>query len=335
MKNVAFLLAFFGLWQVALADSPNVASQYEAGFNQDVCQAMSRAADFLVAAQKPSKNTKVGWSWRVDDGPVSRNIAGLAAKALLSAHLVAKDPKYLRTARRYGDGLLVDRTKWSVDNLPYKADVEFLALLADATGEAGYGDAARDAFALIEARSPSGKDEVARIASGRVNTPALLGFDTALGIRAALAVSERSYAYEMADEVIRLVDDWYAPQKDLRFSILSAAALTRALSDLDTGRYSGIIRRFRKDLQSFQKPNGSWLSNETQPSAYAIMALVDGTPSEQAMGLKGVRWLKSTMLKKGSYALYNDYMPEPFVGQVISEVNAEALEALALVCGRN
>ncbi len=333
MKRLALVLFLVGAWQSSRADSPMVASQYKDNFQQDACVAMTRAADFLVAVQKPAKSTKVGWSWRVNDGQVSKNVSGLAARALLSAYEVSNEQRYLDAALRYADGLVAAKGTWSVDNLPYKADVEFLADIAHTTGRSVYRDAALMAFHLVKKRSPAGSKEVSRIAAGRAKTPALLGFDTALGIRAALAVSDRTYAYEMADDVIGRMDDWYKPTKNTRYSLLSGAALVVALSELDLGHYKAVVERFRKDLVKFQQANGAWLSNETQPTAYAIMAMVDGTPYDRAVGLRGAHWFKSTMLEKGSYAVYNDYMPEPFVGQVISEVNAEALEALALVCG--
>ena len=67
--------------------------------------------------------------------------------------------------------------------------------------------------------------------------------------------------------------------------------------------------------------------------AYAVMALLNSTLSKQRRAAeRGVGWLKSTMLKKGAFASYNDYMPEPFVGQVVSEVHAEALSVLSRAC---
>ncbi len=335
MNKVAAIIAFSFIWQVSHAGSSRVASQYEAGFKQDVCKAMSRAADFLVAVQKPAERGAVGWSWQVDKGPISRNVAGLAGQALLSAYSATGNEKYLEAAKRYADGLVAEKDKWSTKNLPYKTDIEFLARLGKLTGASVYSQVAASAFEVIRKRSPDGASEVERIASGRKNSPSLLGFDVALGIRAASAVSARNYAYQMADAVIGRMGGWYRIKEDARFSYLSGAALAAALSELDAGHYRSTIEGLRRDLQKAQQSNGAWLSNETQPSAYAVLALVDGTPSQRAASAKGIDWLKSTMLKKGSYAVYNDYMPEPFVGQVISEVNAEALSALAMACRTN
>ena len=163
--------------------------------------------------------------------------------------------------------------------------------------------------------------------------PSLLGFDGALAIRAALAVGERVYAYQLADALVARSAQWYRPTKDLRFSLISAAALVPAMERLDTAHYACLVARFRADLTRLQTAEGSWLSNESQVTAYAVMALAKSPLAAQRDAAKrGAVWLKSTALKAGSFATFNDYMPEPFVGEVLHEVSAEALNALALVC---
>jgi uncharacterized protein YyaL (SSP411 family) len=269
----------------------------------------------------------------VGDGNPSANVAGLAALALLDAHQVSGNADYLKAATRYALGLMNRMVEFSGDNLPYKADIEFLSRLADLTKNEGYREAARKMFEVIRTKSKTGKDEVTRIADGRKRVR-LLGFDAALAIRAAHAVGEKRYAYQLADEVLQRKSSWYRLSKDPRFSLISSAALVGALQALDAGNYRKQIQRFRADLLRYQQKNGSFLVNETQASAYAAMALTDSTYSKQRRAAKrAVDWLKSTMLKKGAFASYNDYMPEPFVGQVISEVHAEALSALSRACG--
>ncbi|MBW1810186.1 MAG: hypothetical protein JRJ87_18460 [Deltaproteobacteria bacterium] len=335
MKSTKVLIATFLVVAVGLVSAVSLAdkmaTQYKANLDQDVCKAMTRAADFLVKAQKPSENGVVGWSWVVGDGPVSGNVAGLAGLALIDAHQTSGKAEYLAAAKKYADGLVKNKTKWSNKNLPYKADIEFLMRMSTSIKNAGYQEAAKSAFGVIQAKSPKGENEVNRILEGR-KKPHLLGFDVALAIRAAAAVSERRYAYQLADEVIRLTPKWYQPKQDPRFSLVSSAALVQALRTLDAGHYRKTIDRLQADLVTHQQENGSWLANETQPSAYAILALADGNPKEQAAYQRGIEWLKSTMLSKGAFASYNDHMPEPFVGKVISEVHAEALSALSKAC---
>ncbi|RME24539.1 MAG: hypothetical protein D6806_09425, partial [Deltaproteobacteria bacterium] len=157
-------------------------------------------------------------------------------------------------------------------------------------------------------------------------------YDAALGIAAALEVGQRRWAYQLADAVLDAKARWFLPRKSLRFTVVSAASLAKALGELDAPHYAYPIAELRKFLASHQRPNGSWVLNETQPSAYAALALADGTPSERRSFSRAVSWLKSTLLRNGSVATFNDYMPEPFVGDIISEVHAEAVSALSLAC---
>lgn len=312
----------------------SMSKQYQPNLEMGVCKAMTRAADFLVKVQKPGEDGEMGWSWVVGEGNPSANVAGLAALALLDAHKVSGNAEYLQAATRYALGLMNRLVDYSGDNLPYKADIEFLSRLADLTKNDGYREAARKMFEVVRAKSPTGGDEVARIAQGRRRAMRLLGFDVALAVRAAHAVGEKRYAYQLADDVLQRMPSWYRLSNDPRFSLVSSAALAGALQALDDGHYRKQIQRFRADLLRFQQKNGSFLVNETQPSAYAVLALMDSTFSRQRRAAqRAVEWLKSTMLKKGAFASYNDYMPEPFVGQVISEVHAEALLALSRACG--
>ena len=316
----------------ALAGS--MSKQYQPNLEMGVCKAMTRAADFLVKVQKPGEDGQLGWSWVVGEGNTSANVAGLAALALLDAHSASGKDEYLKAATRYAVGLMNRLVEFSADNLPYKADVEFLSRLADVTKNDGYREAARKMFEIIRMKSKTGKEEIARIAQGRKRAMRLLGFDAALAVRAAYAVGEKRYAFDMADDALQRMPTWYRLSKDPRFSLVSAAALAGALQTLDAGHYRKEINRFRSDLLRYQQKNGSFLVNETQPSAYAVLTLMDSNLSRQRRAAKrAVDWLKSTMLKKGAFASYNDYMPEPFVGQVISEVHAEALSALSRACG--
>lgn len=334
LSMVAAVVAALVLLSSPASANDVVASQYRSNFDRDVCTAMDMAARFLVESSLPAGSQGgPAWHWQLGTGPRADNVAGLAALALLEAYRVSGNSAYLTVARRHGDSLVRASTGWSKNNLPYKADLELLAQLQLQTGNAAYGRIARRGMEKLLARSPDGADEVSRIWQGRrASAPALLGFDVALAIRAALANGYRGYAYQLADAVLARLPEWYRPNRDRRYSLVSAGSLAEALRRLDAGHYRRAGDRFRADLLRYQQNNGSWLANETQPSAYALMALAVGTPRERAAFRRGIEWLKSTMLKRGDFALYNDYMPEPFVGRIISEVNAEALQALSLAC---
>ena len=149
----------------------------------------------------------------------------------------------------------------------------------------------------------------------------------------SLSVDDRRYAFELADQVIARSGTWYRPRDDRRFTLVSTAALVSALEALDEAHYRRTIDKMRARLANSQEASGAWLENETQPSAQATLALLySPQAAEREAAQRGVRWLISTLLEKGSLATFNDYMPEPFVGQVFSGVNAEALSTLASAC---
>ncbi|NMB76263.1 MAG: hypothetical protein GYA21_14170 [Myxococcales bacterium] len=333
MKKISISILVLALGSPMLSRAEEMASQYKPNVERKVCESTRRAADFLVMAQIPSKDGGVGWNWVLGDGSTPDNVAGLIALSLLDAYAATGEEKYLATARRYADGLVERVARFSSERLPFKADVELLARLGGMPQGERYARAARALFEVLRSRSTDGMAEVQRIRLGRASEPALLGFDVALAIRAAQAVGERAYAYQLADSVLAEKQGWYRSKESARFSQVSAGALSLALERLDGGHYRKAIDRLRADLLAAQQPNGAFSENETQPSAYATLSLLAGlTERERRAGLAGLRWLKSTMLRAGGFAHYNDYMPEPFVGQVVSEVNAEVLFALSLAC---
>jgi len=312
---------------------PPLASQYQPNLAMDSCEATSRAAGFLVASQvRAGGEESLGWSWVVGGNQVAPNLTGLISLSLLEAHQAAGNEPALRAAWRYAEGRLAAEADLAT---PFKPDVELLARLSQATGDPVYLAAARELWSRVVAVSPDGRAEVARIARARAGAPALVGFDVALTLRAALALGEQAYAQQLAEEVIRRSAEWYLPAKDPRFSLVSAAALVPALERLDAARHAPVVARFRRDLLQAQQPSGAWLANETQPSAYAVMALgASPLADEREAAQRGLLWLRTSMLQAGSYAAFNDFMPEPFVGEVISAVHAEALSALAADCQR-
>jgi len=327
-RSVALVLgvivtAFFA---TGLKAGEFMAEQYRSNLKQSTCQTTERLADFLVESQVPGQT---GWAWVKGKDQVAPNMNGLVSLALMEAYQVTGKLTYLRAAQRHADDLLARPPQ----GMPFKPDVELMVRMYGIYQDAAYRDAARDLFERIRARSPDGADEIARIAKGRQAHPALLGYDAALAIRAALAVDERQYAFQLADEVVRRTGSWYRPKDDPRFTLVSAAALVGVLEALDEAHFRPTLSKLRAGLAEAQSNSGAWLANETQPTAHAILALMYSPVSEERQAARqGIAWLRSTLLSDGGLASYNDGMPEPFVGQVFTGVNAEALTAMAAAC---
>ncbi|MBN2494869.1 MAG: hypothetical protein JXR96_09795 [Deltaproteobacteria bacterium] len=331
MKKLLATLALGLLAVTAWAGEQGMARQYLPNLDRSACEAVRASADFLAGAQLVDDGTEIGWSWEHGGSSLAANQGGLVGLALLSSYEASGDEAHLHAVARYADAL-VARAKGSHE-LGYKADIELLARLGSVLGDPVYTETARVLFARHLERAGDGQAELARLLAGRKGTPALVGFDAALGIRAALAVGERGFAYELADAVKQRSARWYRPVSDARFALISAAALVPALESLDEAHYARLLGRLRADLVRAQGESGAWLGNETQLTAYAVAALWSSPePLEREAAQRGARWLKSTMLRAGSFALFNDYMPEPFVGRVLSEVNAEVLAALMPAC---
>ncbi len=305
-----------------------LAGQYRANQQLGACQATERLADFLVERQRPGRDG-AGWAWRIGQDELAPNMAGLVSLALLDAYAATGELRHLRAAQRYADGLLLRPRP----GLPFKPDIEVMVRLYGVFDDPAYRRAAQQQFERIRARSPSGADEVARIAAGRKGQPALLGYDAAQAIRAALAVGERRYAFGLADAVLERRGDWFRPERDARFTLVSTAALISALESLDEAHYRARLAPLRDWLAAAQADSGAWHHNETQPTAHAVLALLFAPrPDHREAAGRGLGWLRSTLLRDGGLAAFNDHMPEPFVGEVLSGVNAEALTALSAAC---
>lgn len=283
----------------------------------------SRASQTLLESQRQDGR----WGWDIDASRSSMNIGGVVAEALLQGYEHTGESTFLKGALRYGRGL-VERYDDAPDTLPYKPDVAFLVRLSAVSGQDIFADVARRWFALVMRRSPSGSLEYRRIAQGRHAAPDLVGYDVALAIRAALAVGETVYARALADAAVVFRDRWLR-KPDSTFGLISRSALVRAMREIDALAYAGTIAPWVQEILAEQHPNGSWRHNETQSTAYALLALSGSDrPEVRAAATRAVRWLAGSLLTRARWATFNDGLPEPFVGEVLTVVQAEALSAV-------
>jgi hypothetical protein len=282
------------------------------------------ASDFLVKNQLPSG----GWTWREGKGPEGVNFSGLVAESLLAAYEQTDDPKYRDAAERYARKL-VERYQAYMRARPYKPDIEFLVRVTEVTGQTQYAEVARRWFDNIMLLAPSGAQEVGRIAKGRATISNIVGYDVALGIRAAIAVEAYDYAVQLARAVLNSKAHWLTKPRET-YGTISRAALLDALSLLGARKFTRTIELFRSQLIAEQHANGSWCTNETQATAYAVRALDGQGLSSKSAAQRGLEWLGQTVLGRGAWAHYNDGLPEPFVGDVLTGVQAEAISAIIM-----
>jgi len=301
-----------------------VPEQYATNLEAPVGAQLCRAAKALQAAQGtyagengPSQAT---WEW-TKGGGAADNTSGIVALAL---GRLSKRCGETSSLERYAKARVAVHASWQV---LFDADVESLALASKVTGERGYLETAKAAFDLRYSGA-SGREIVERWRYlGR--SPELLGYDAALAIRAALSVGEQKKAQEIADAVI--ATPGYAEGKDQTgFLTTSRGALLEALSMLGGSERATARRDLVHHLLLTQASDGSFGGRNTQSTAYAVRGLARGGDEAALSGAaRGRQWLRLTQLKDGTWASFNDQLPEPFVGDKVPEVTAEVMLALA------
>jgi hypothetical protein len=292
-------------------------------------------ADFLLGQQGDYRvegkrgKVRAGWEWEVGSGAAAPNASGLVAVALLDAFKVTNDPAHLAAAEAYA-GRLARMLAKSPEWRPYKPDIELLGRIYAQSGDERWRAAAEDAFRRVRAVAPGGKAELQRLIGVREGS-GLVGYDAALGVRAALAVGEMAWAAELLDAAIAASGLSWGRADDTH-RLVSWGALLDVAARVDRARYAKAIALLAEGLRLKQGAEGSWAQRETQATAYAVLGLqAAGDPVSRAAAQRGAAWLRRTQLRAGGWADYNDGLPEPFVGAVLSEPAAEAIQALARV----
>jgi hypothetical protein len=209
----------------------------------------------------------------------------------------------------------------------FDPDVEALGRVAALRQDPKLAALARDA---LNARYSGASAEEIVQRWLQVRPAALVGFDAATAIRAALAVGERGLAHGLAEAVLAASPRWGEGPGDAAQLATSRGALLEALAMLDADHYHAGMRDLADHLLLTQSYDGTWATRNTQATAYAVLGLqAFGDEGALAAAAHGRKFLRATQLANGGWASFNDYTPEPFVGEVVHEVSAEALRALA------
>ncbi len=313
----------FAILLLGLCPSWAFASGLGPAHSQQLLHIAERASDFLVQARLADG----GWPWNLHDGKEGDSYGGIVAESLLAGYEESGRTVYLDAARDYA-AKLKHKFRAHPGALPYKPDIEFLVRYAEASGDWACAELAKKWFANVVARSPDAASEVGRIMAGRQAVTNIVGYDVALAMRAALAVEEYDYARALGREVWSQRHVWLQ-DPDGTFGTISRAALLSAMLMTDAHTFDGPTAELSRALVAEQKANGSWCNNETQATAYAVRALAQAQGDHTRVAARrGSNWLSATLLADGKWAHFNDGLPPPFVGDILSEVNAEALSAV-------
>lgn len=314
---------------LSAAQKPGLPAQYAKNLERPATAALGSAARFLVASQADLKAPdgpavlRATWPFEVGGEQAALNAAGLVALGLLAAHHAGAAAESLRAAQAWGRARLRDLEA----GLPaFDPDVEALAALARATGDPALMAAARAAFEQRHGGA-DGREIVERLFWVRRGTPALVGFDAALSMRAALSAGQEKKAREIASALETTAPRWNVPSKE-GFDATGRAAVLEALAGLDAA--SGLKAALLGQVLGSQGADGSWATRNSQATAYSVRALAAvGGDGAGPAAARGRRFLRATQLKSGAWATFNDFLPEPFVGETVHEVTAEVMVALA------
>ena len=314
---------------VAWAGSPSVPEQYQANLRTSVSDQLCRGAralekaqgDFAVAKGKSAAT----WEWEQGSGAAADNTSGIVALALVRT---SKGCGPAKAFERYAKARAAEH---DAARFLFDADVETLALAGPVLGDTRYRATALAAFERRYSGA-TGREAVERLRMVRSPNKALLGYDAALAIRAGLAVNQDKKAKEIADAVLA-TPGWAAGADTEGFLTTSRGAMLEALALLDGAKgkaYASARRDLVQTLKKEQAGDGSFAGRNTQATAYAVRGLAkSGDESAQGAVAAGRRWLRLTQLTAGTWATFNDLVPEPFVGDHVPEVTAEAMLALA------
>ncbi|MBX5481024.1 MAG: hypothetical protein IRZ16_04120 [Myxococcaceae bacterium] len=317
MKRLSLSVISVGMAAVgtAWAGQP-VPKSYAENLRRSPVEQVCRASEGLIAAQKEG-----GWSWQRGDAREAPSISGVVAAAL-----AATSARCDATAAvvRYAEAAIVRHQK---GEFLYDPDVEALVGAADLTGDPRYREVAKEAFDRRYAGA-SGEEIVERWFMLKRDRR-LIGYDAASAIRAALAVGEREKAEDIAAAAVKSGGRWVEGWDPRGFLTTSRGALLEALSRLGTRRFAGFQKDLADHLILTQGSDGSWEGRNTQATAFAVRGLnAYGSEAALTSAQLGARWLRLTQLQDGSWATFNDLLPEPFVGEVVHEVTAEVVLAL-------
>ena len=269
----------------------------------------------------------MGWNWTNGHKSPHANIGGPIALALLQSHHQDPQPSVWITLSQYT--LHLKKIYIDKNIIPFRADIEYLALFGQHFNDKSAAKLGRDFFARVRARTPNGQDEFKRIVDARTKTPELVGYEVSIGVRAARALGEIDYAEQLVDatlasETIKIDDN------NNSYQVLSAGAFLYAITLLQNKKYNSVIAKLSKKLERLQRHNGAWAFNDTQATAYALLGLTGAKEylKNNTSRQKAWAWLMQSQLKNGDWAIYHDGLPEPFVGQRNTLVQAETLQAI-------
>jgi hypothetical protein len=277
------------------------------------------------------------------------NTIGVTALAMLAAYQRTSNPSYLNAAIAAGNAIVSQFNSTPTPGLPHTQDVEFLAELAQVTGNATYSSTANAWFQVAKNTYGSAAVNVDQWLADRDHVishgaRSLAAWDLASLIRTAKAAGDVTYALGLATRIVQREADWKdtnplhrfdqcvdpdgcGPADNKRafdYTLIGEGSLLWAFHDLPG--FEPQVNEYRAFLLSQQDPKGSWGGGNLQRTAYIALGLAAvGSAPAQAAIRSAMAFYLSQQLPQGGWP---SLVTPTFTDVEVTEVDSEIVRAM-------
>jgi hypothetical protein len=337
-----------------LNDDPTGPIVNDATVNQAIVSGGGR----LLPRQNPDglQNADGGWYFTASANNCGRgpgvscpNTVGVTALALLAAYQRTSNAVYLNAAIASGNAIVAQFNATPTPGLPHTQDVEFLAELAQVTGNTTYSTTATAWFQVVKNTYASPAVNVDQWLADRDHVishgaRSLAAWDLASLIRTAKAAGDVNYALGLASAIVQREADWKdtnplhrfdqcsdpdgcGPADNKRafdYTLIGEGSLLWAFHDLPG--FDAKISEYRAFLLTQQDPAGSWGGGNLQRTAYIALGLAAvGSPQAQAAIRSAMAYYLSKQLPQGGWPS----LITPTITDVeVTEIDSEIVRAM-------
>ncbi|HKC54723.1 MAG TPA: Ig-like domain repeat protein [Vicinamibacterales bacterium] len=273
------------------------------------------------------------------------NTIGVTALALLAAYQRTSNAVYLNAAIASGNAIVAQFNATPTPGLPHTQDVEFLAELAQISGNTTYSTTATAWFQVVKNTYGSPAVNVDQWLADRDHVishgaRSLAAWDLASLIRTAKAAGDVNYALGLATAIVQREADWKdtnplhrfdrcsdpdgcGPADNKRafdYTLIGEGSLLWAVHDLPG--FDAKISEYRAFLLTQQDPAGSWGGGNLQRTAYIALGLAAvGSPQAQAAIRSAMAYYLSKQLPQGGWpSLITPTITDVEVTEIDSEI---------------
>ena len=281
------------------------------------------------------------------------NTIGVTALAMLAAYQRTSNAVYLNAAVAAGNAIVAQFNATPTHGLPHTQDVEFLAELAQVTGNATYSTTATAWFQVVKNTYATPAVNVDQWLADRDHVishgaRSLAAWDLASLIRTAKAAGDVNYALGLATAIVQREADWKdtnplhrfdqcsdpdgcGPADNKRafdYTLIGEGSLLWAFHDLPG--FDTKISEYRSFLLTQQDPAGSWGGGNLQRTAYIALGLaaVGGAQAQAAIRSAMAYYLSKQLLPPPAPSGWPSLITPTFTDVEVTEIDSEIVRAM-------